>query len=67
MKKAISDLDRLIERISVQQEPVGYVNIMLHVQDLNEDKLQERIKKVSAMVGIQGCNLKLLKTGREWH
>ena len=60
-EKAISDLDRLIERISVQQEPVGYVNIMLHVQDLNEDKLQERIKKVSAMVGIQGCNLKLLK------
>lgn len=37
------------------------MNIMLHVQDLNEDKLQERIKKVSAMVGIQGCNLKLLK------
>ena len=60
-EKAIRDLDRLIERISVQQEPVGYVSTMLHVQDLNEDRLQERIKRVSAMAGIQGCNLKLLK------
>ena len=61
-EKAIRDLDALIERIAVQKEPVGYVNIMLHAQDLNEERLQERIKKVSGIVGVNGCSLKLLKS-----
>ena len=60
-EKAVRDLTRLVERLSVQGEPVGYVNIMLHIQDLNEDRLSDRIKKISSAAAVCGCNLKLLK------
>ena len=60
-QRSIDDLKKMINRISVQNEPVGYVNIMLHIQDVNEEKLQNRIKTVSGMAAVQGCNLKLLK------
>lgn len=60
-EKEIQDLQKMIERLAVRQEPVGYVNIMLHIQAENEKKLAERIKRVSSAVSIQGCNLKLLK------
>lgn len=59
--KAIADLKKLIKKLSVEQEPVGYICILLHVQDTNEERLNERIKRVSSVVSIQGCNMKLLK------
>lgn len=59
--KAIEDLRKLVKRLSVEQEPVGYVNIILHVQDINEERLNERIKRVSSVAAIEGCNLRLLK------
>ena len=59
-EKKIADLKKLINRLAVLQEPVGYINIMLHVQDINEKRLGERIKRVSGIVAVQGCNLKLL-------
>lgn len=60
-KKAIADLEKLIKRLAVQKEPVGYANIMLHIQDISEDRLYERIKNVSNNVAIAKCNMKLLK------
>lgn len=60
-EKQIQDLEKLIKRLSVQKEPVGYICILLHVQAENEQKLTERIKKISNLVGTQKCNLRLIK------
>lgn len=60
VEKQIEDLQKLIKRLAVQQEPVGYINIMLHIQDTNEKKLEERIKRVSGIIAVQQCNIKLL-------
>lgn len=60
-QKKIEDLDSLIRRLSVEQEPVGYISTILHIQDVTRDRLMERIKRVSGIVAIQGCNIKLLK------
>lgn len=57
----LKDLRKMIDRIAIQQEPVGYINIMLHIQNDTERKLNERIKRVSSAVSINGCNIKLLK------
>lgn len=60
-EKAIEDLRKLVKKLSVEQEPVGYICILLHVQDTSEERLNERIKRVSGVVAIKGCNMKLLK------
>lgn len=60
-QKKIEDLDSLIRRLSVEQEPVGYISTMLHIQDVTRDRLMERIKRVSGIAAVQGCNIKLLK------
>lgn len=60
-EKAIRDLDKLIERLSVKEEPVGYINMLLHIQDTSEERLEERIKRVSNVLAVQGCNMKLMK------
>ena len=60
-EKAIEDLKKLVKKLAVIQEPVGYVNILLHIQDVNNEQLMERIKRVTSTVAVQGCNLRLLK------
>lgn len=60
-EKKIEDLRRMINRITIEGEPIGYINIMLHIQAVNEEKLIERVKKVSGIAAVNGCNLKLLK------
>ena len=62
---AIEDLTKLINRISVKQEPVGYFNLMLHVMDGTEELLNARIRKISGMVRIQECNLRFLRFKQE--
>lgn len=64
-EKAIGDLRKLIKKLAVVQEPVGYINTVLHIQDINTERLMERIKRVSSTVAIQGCNMKLLKYRQE--
>lgn len=56
----VKDLKKLINRLSVKKEPVGYVNIMLHIQAPDEKSLVEQIKNVSGDVATESCNLKLL-------
>lgn len=56
----VKDLKKLINRLSVKKEPVGYVNIMLHIQASDEKSLAEQIKNVSGDVATESCNLKLL-------
>ena len=58
---AIDDLKQLINRISVKKEPVGYFNIMLHIQDTKEDTLNARIRKINGLVRTQECNMRHLK------
>lgn len=59
--KAIKDIREMINRISVKNEPVGYVNTMVFVQASTENDLNARIKKVTSQVAIEECNLKILK------
>ena len=60
-EQAIKDLEEMIHRIAVRNEPVGYLNIMLHVQDVTISGLQNRIKRVNSIVAISGCNMRNLK------
>lgn len=60
-QKAIDDLKKMIHRISIKNEPVGYVNMMFHVQDINEEGLGARIKTLSNATAVQSCSIKLLK------
>ena len=59
--KAIGDLMELIKRITVANEPIGYVNIMLFPQDVDAKYLSARIKRISSVVQVAGCNLRTLK------
>lgn len=61
LDQAINDLEKMINRLTVKDEPVGYVNAMLHIQDTSKEALNNRIKKVSGMAKVQGCNLLNLK------
>lgn len=60
-QKAIEDLKKMIHRISIKNEPVGYVNIMFHVQDTDEERLNARIKILGNVAAVQSCTIKLLK------
>lgn len=59
--EAIKDLEEMIRRISVQNEPVAYVNTMLFIQDVTEKALNDRVKRVSGRMAVNGMNLKLLR------
>jgi len=61
-KKKIDDLKQIIHKISVRGEPVGYMNILLFIQDYSEERLNEgRIKRVNSIVESNECNMRLLK------
>lgn len=59
--KAIKDLEGLIQKIAVQKEPVGYVNIMLYIRHTDSRMLEDRIKRVSGAVAVAQCKLLNLK------
>lgn len=61
LEQKMADIDELIRKISVLKEPVGYVNIILHVQAGDEKAYASRIKRIKTQVQIQGCNMRLLK------
>lgn len=61
LDQAVKDLQEMIHRISVVNEPVGYVNTMLHIQDTNHLSLANRIKRVSSIAAVEGCNIRNLK------
>lgn len=58
---AIEDLKKMINRISVKKEPVGYFNIMLHIQDTKEEMLNQRIRKINGLIRMNECNMRHLK------
>ncbi|MDI9241915.1 VirB4 family type IV secretion system protein [Fusibacillus kribbianus] len=60
-EKAIKDLEEMINRISIRNEPFGYLNLMFHVQAGSLPELDNRIKKVSGVIGVTGCNMRSLK------
>lgn len=61
LDKAVKDLQNMIERLTNKGESVGYVNIMLLVQDNNKESLANRIKRVSGMMATEGFNIRVLK------
>lgn len=61
LTQAIGDLKAMIKRISVDNEPVGYVNIVMHIQDDSVKSYNNRYKRVISIVKQAGCNLRLLK------
>lgn len=61
LDEAIKDLEGMINRIAIQNEPVAYVNTMLFVQDTSERALNDRIKRVSGRMAVNGMNIKVLR------
>lgn len=61
IEKTIDDLRKMIKRITVANEPIGYVNIMLFPQNIDPKNLAARIKRVSSVIQVAGCNLRILK------
>lgn len=59
--KKIEDLKKLIKKLAVSQEPVGYVLTILHIQAENEKRLTERIKRINGIVATQGCSMQMYK------
>lgn len=61
LDQAIKSEQEMIHRLAVLNEPVGYVNIMIHIQAATKQDFENRYKKVSARVAVSGCNLRCLK------
>lgn len=59
-EKAIDDIKKMINRIVVQKEVVGYLNIILIVQAISEEKLAERVKKIIAIIAALGGGTRVL-------
>lgn len=60
-QKQIDDLEKMINRISVKNEPVAYMAIILFIQARTQEKLQEREKKVKSILATSKCNIRPLK------
>lgn len=58
IENAIKDIKKMISMI--KDEPIGYVNIMLLVQDVNERKLEERVRKVKSKIAALGASARIL-------
>lgn len=65
IQEKIKTIKDMINTIKIKADPVGYLNIMLHIQDSDRKKLEERIKRVSARVQVHGCGLRLLRYKQE--
>lgn len=63
--QGVKDLTEMINRISVKNEPVGYVNIMFLPQASTLPELNSRIKRISSRIAIEGCNIRILKYRQE--
>lgn len=61
LEKSIKDIRGMINRISVRQEPVGYVNTLIFPQGQSEQELRARIKRISGQVAVEECSLRVLK------
>lgn len=59
-QKAIDDIVNMIKRISINGEVVGYINIILQIQAATEEKLDERVKKVNAIITSIGGSTRTL-------
>ncbi len=59
--RGVKDLKEMIKRIGIQNEPVGYLNIMLLIQSPSSETLNQRIKRVSGSVSVAECNMRNLK------
>lgn len=59
--RGVKDLKEMIKRIGIQNEPVGYINIMLLIQSPTYETLNHRIKRVSNSVSVAECSMRNLK------
>lgn len=59
-EKAIKDISDMITRISINGEVVGYANIILLIQATSEEKLDERVKKVTSIIASVGGGIRCL-------
>lgn len=61
LNQQIKDIREMMDRVAVNQETVGFLNIMLHIQDTDKRTLEDRIKRVSGKVHAEGCSLQILR------
>lgn len=56
----IKQLEKMVERVGEGEEPVGYLNILLHIQAPTEEALSARIKRVTTKITTNHFKIKLL-------
>lgn len=57
---SVENLRKLINKIVVKGEPVGYVNVMLYITAENQNELRSRIKRVQSALSIVECGARTL-------
>lgn len=57
---AIENLMNLINRITVKNESVGFVNIMLYISAENSAELASRIRRIQSILSVQECGIRPL-------
>lgn len=58
--KAVEDIRDMLTRITINNEVVGFLNVILIIQASDEKRLDERVKKASAIVSTLGGSLRAL-------
>ncbi len=59
-EKSKKDIEKMINRIVIEKEVVGYLNIILIVQAISQKKLDDRVKKVQAILSTLGASTRVL-------
>jgi len=60
LEHSIENLSNLVSRITVKGEPVGYVNIMLHISAENQVELSSRIRRIQSLLSVKECGIRPL-------
>lgn len=60
IEQGIKDMSNMITRIAIKGEMVGFALILLLVQASDEDKLNERVKRVKSIISSNGGSTRVL-------
>jgi len=60
LDKRIEDFTDMVREIAIKESPVGYLNILLHIQAPTEKMLENRIKRVNGKIAVHQFRAKLL-------
>lgn len=60
LEDSIENIKKLINRIAVKGEPVGFINILLYITAEDEERLAARIRRIQSIISLHGCSIRPL-------